>query len=137
MAALLSLLVSQAAAGSAAGWPSPISEGAAVTSGGSTPSPAGPRVAHGTAPAVGGAVLSVLDFGARPDGVTNSHRAVTAAVAACAARGGCTLTFPPAHALPPAAGSTVGAAAAGAVYRTSSFALCSNRPGPPGAVKEP
>ena len=133
MAALLSLLVSQAAR--AAG--SPISElGAAVTSGGSTPSPAGPRVAHGTAPAVGGAVLSVLDFGARPDGATNSHRAVATAMAACAARGGCTLTFPP-HALPSAAGSTVEAAAAGTVYRTSSFALCSNRSGPPGAVKQP
>jgi hypothetical protein len=45
-------------------------------------------------------VLSVLDFGARPD-AENNHAAIAAAMAACASRGGCTLVFPQHLATPP------------------------------------
>ena len=57
--------------------------------------------------------LSVLEFGARPDG-SNSAGALAHAMTSCAASGGCVLTFP--HA---GLESTT-------VYRTSSFAVCSN-----------
>lgn len=67
--------------------------------------------------------LSVLEFGARPDG-SNSAGALAHAMTSCAASGGCVLTFP--HA---GLESTT-------VYRTSSFAVCSNLTlvVPPGVV---
>jgi len=73
------------------------------------------------------APLDVRTFGARPDG-SNNAAALARAVDICARRGGCALNFPPAAAAGPAAVTTV--------YRTSSFALCSNLTliVPPGVV---
>jgi polygalacturonase len=38
--------------------------------------------------------LSILSFGGKPDGRTNNQQAITRAMVACAAAGGCSLTFP-------------------------------------------
>ena len=58
--------------------------------------------------------LSVLAFGARPDG-SNSAAALARALARCEASGGCILTFPRDARSPDVT-----------VYRTSSLVLCSN-----------
>ena len=42
-------------------------------------------------------VLSVLDFGAKADGITNNQQPIMRAMQACEAKGGCELHFP----LPP------------------------------------
>ena len=48
--------------------------------------------ADGYSPPV--AALSILGFGGKADGVFNNQGAIRKAMAACAAAGGCSLTFP-------------------------------------------
>ena len=57
--------------------------------------------------------LSIEDFGGVADGETNNHGAFVAAIAACAAAQGCSLTFPPVK------------GRSSTVYRTSSVSLTS------------
>ena len=88
----------------------------------------------GLSPAPPAPALSILDFGGKADGVFNNHLAIRKAMAACAAAGGCTLTFP----LPKAGERVVPPMYAGpapyhpygppvqAVYRTSAINLTSS-----------